>query len=64
MKYITKRIKITFLLAVTAMMLILSSCNKDLEQFATPVSVAPTGITLGKTLLSIPDDSLYYKLVV
>ena len=64
MKYITKRLKVTFLLAVTAMMFILSSCNKDLEQFATPVSVAPTGITLGKTLLSIPDDSLYYKLVV
>jgi hypothetical protein len=64
MKYITKRIKVTFLLVITAMMFILSSCNKDLEQFSTPVSVAPTGITLGKTLLSIPDDSLYYKLVV
>ena len=64
MKYITKRIKIHFLLAVTAMMFILSSCNKDLEQFATPVTVAPAGLALGETIATIADDSLYYRFIV
>ena len=64
MKYITQRIKIHFLLAVSAMMVILSSCNKDLEQFpATPI-VAPTGPALGETIATIANDSLYYKLIV
>ena len=64
MKYITKKIKIHFLLAVTAMMFILSSCNKDLEQFATPVTVAPAGLALGETIATIADDSLYYRFIV
>jgi uncharacterized surface protein with fasciclin (FAS1) repeats len=64
MKYITKKIKIHFLLAIAAMMFVLSACNKDLEQFATPVVVAPTGLALGETIASIADDSLYYKLIV
>ncbi len=64
MKYITKRLKIHFLLAITAMMFILSSCNKDLEQFATPVVVAPAGLALGETIATIADDSLYYRLIV
>ncbi len=64
MKYITKRIKIHFLLAISAMMFILSSCNKDVEQFATPVVVAPTGLALGETIATIADDSLYYRFIV
>jgi uncharacterized surface protein with fasciclin (FAS1) repeats len=64
MKYINKRIKIHFLLAISALMFILSSCNKDLEQFATPVVVAPTGLALGETIATIPDDSLYYRFIV
>ncbi len=64
MKYITKRLKIHFLLAISAMMIILSSCNKDLEQFAAPAVVAPTGLALGETIATIPDDSLYYRLIV
>ncbi|MBK7306158.1 MAG: fasciclin domain-containing protein [Chitinophagaceae bacterium] len=64
MKYIAKRIKIHFLLAIAAMMFILSSCNKDVEQFATPVVVTPAGLALGETIATIPDDSLYYKLIV
>jgi len=43
---------------------ILSSCNKDLEQFATPVVAAPTGLALGETIATIADDSLYYKMIV
>ena len=64
MKYITKRIKIHFLLAISAMMFILSSCNKDVEQFDTPVTVAPSGLALGETIATIADDSLYYHLIV
>jgi uncharacterized surface protein with fasciclin (FAS1) repeats len=64
MKYITQNIKIHFLLAITAMMFILSACNKDLEQFATPVTVAPAGLALGETIATIADDSLYYKLIL
>ncbi len=64
MKYLTKRIKIHFLLAISAMMIILSSCNKDLEQFAAPAVVAPAGLALGETIATIPDDSLYYRLIV
>ena len=64
MKYITQKIKIHFLLAITAMMFILSSCNKDLEQFATPAIVAPAGLALGETIATIADDSLYYRFIV
>jgi uncharacterized surface protein with fasciclin (FAS1) repeats len=64
MKYIAKKIKIHFLLAITAMMFILSSCNKDVEQLATPVVVAPTGLALGETIATIADDSLYYRMIV
>ena len=64
MKYITKRIKIHFLLAISAMMFILSSCNKNVEQFATPAVVAPAGLALGETIATIADDSLYYRFIV
>jgi len=64
MKYITKKIRIHFLLAIAAMMFILSSCNKDLEQFATPVVVTPAGLALGETIATIADDSLYYRMIV
>ena len=64
MKYIAKRIKIHFLLAITAMMFILSSCNKDVEQFTTPVVVTPSGLALGETIATIADDSLYYRFIV
>ena len=64
MKYITQRFRIHFLLATTAMMFILTSCNKDVEQFATPVVVAPTGLALGETIAAIADDSLYYRMIV
>ena len=64
MKYIAKKIKIHFLLAIAAMMFILSACNKDVEQFATPVVVAPAGLALGETIATIADDSLYYRMIV
>lgn len=63
MKYLTKRIKICFLLAISAMM-ILSACNKGLEEIQAPAVVTPTGLALGETIATIADDSLYYKLIV
>ncbi|HEX2684906.1 MAG TPA: fasciclin domain-containing protein, partial [Ferruginibacter sp.] len=63
MKYI-KRIKIHFLLAVSAMMILLSSCNKELEQFPTTPVTPATGLALGETIATIANDSLYYKFIV
>lgn len=63
MKYITKRIKTGLLLAVAAIA-ILSSCNKDVEQFAVPTSTPSVAPALGETIAAIPDDSLYYKIIV
>ena len=63
MKYITNRIKIHLLIALSAM-LFLVSCNKDLEQIAGPAAVTPTGLTLGDAIAAIPNDSLYYKLIL
>ena len=62
MKYISKMNRIGFLSAIAAM-LILSSCNKDLEQFSETAPVPATGNSLGATLAANPDDSLYLVLV-
>ena len=63
MKYIIKRIKIHLLLAVSAMVFLIS-CNKDLEQLAGPAVITPTGLALGDAIAAIPNDSLYYKLIL
>lgn len=64
MKYITNRIKIHFLPVIAAMVFLLSSCNKSLEQFPAPAVVTPAGLALGETIATIADDSLYYRLIV
>ncbi len=62
MKHIFNKIQLNLLLAISAV-LVLASCNKDLEQFTETV-VTPAGLTLGQTLDNNDDDSLYYRLVV
>lgn len=62
MKYNSKIFKRGFLSAASAI-LILSACNKDVEQFADPVTPVPAGNTLGATLAADPDDSLYLAMV-
>lgn len=62
MKYITKILKIN-LLPVVAAMLILASCNKDLEQFTETLVTPPNGKTLGETIAATATDSLYYRLI-
>ena len=44
-------------------MAVLSSCNKDLEQFAEAPAV-PSGLSLGETLAASATDSLFYKIVL
>jgi uncharacterized surface protein with fasciclin (FAS1) repeats len=58
MKYIIKRAKIHFLPAIAAMMFILSSCNKDLEQFPVAAAVQGTTPTLS-TLLDAADMTIF-----
>lgn len=63
MKYKSKKNKI-YLLLVASMMVILFSCNKEVEQFTETATEPPLGKTLGETIASTATDSLYYKLIV
>lgn len=52
-------------LAALACIFILSACNKDLDTFTPiPTPVYPTGTTMGRTLATNPNDSLYYRMVL
>ena len=62
MKYISKIVKISFLPAVAAIM-ILSSCNKEPEQIQGPGYPPPPGISLGATITATTDNSLYLALI-
>lgn len=44
--------------------LLLQSCNKDVEQFTIPNDHTVSGKTLEECLKSNPNDSLYYRLIV
>lgn len=63
MKYINKGMKTGLLLTIVAMV-ILSSCNKKVEQFYDPAPVVSTAPSLAATIAAIPNDSLYYKLII
>jgi len=57
------RLKTPGLLVLSAILIAISSCNKDLEQFAeTPVE-PPSGLALGETLAASADDALFYKIL-
>lgn len=60
---ITKKIKTGFLLLV-ASMAILSSCNKDLEQFPANEQTIPVGLSLAETVAATPTDTLYSRLII
>jgi len=51
-------------LVAAAAITVLSSCNKDVEQFPISPVVPPSGQSLAQTLAAIPDDSLYYRMIV
>jgi hypothetical protein len=53
------------LLILIASVFFLASCNKELETFAPITKPAyPTGTTLGATLASTPNDSLFNRLLI
>lgn len=58
-----KHIKLKLVTAVSAMLLLLASCNKDLEQFAENPIVPDSGPTLDELISSSPADSLYYRMI-
>ena len=60
---IIKKFK-TALLPIVFGAVVLSSCNKDVQQFAIPPVAMATGITLDSTLKTTDNDSMYYRLVV
>ena len=60
---INKKIKSGFAL-LFASMIFISSCNKDPLEIPEEPQIPATGSTLGDTLKSNADDSLYYRLVV
>ena len=63
MKSITKKITGALLLAFTAIAF-LTSCNKDVEQFADiPLPVVTTAKTIGDSIYAIPRDTLFYKIL-
>jgi len=63
MKYIFEKNKIAVLLVAGCMMLF-GACNKGLNEIPEPQPVEPTGQTLGETIKSNDNDSLYYRLIV
>ena len=58
-----KNIKSSILVAASAMVVLFSSCNKDLEQVPEGVITPATGPSLNQVMQSNPDDSLFYKMV-
>lgn len=64
MKSIRKKMTGSVLIAVTAIAF-LTSCNKDVEQFADiPLPVLTTAKTIGDSINSIPRDTLFYKILL
>lgn len=49
---------------IAAAITVLSSCNKDVQQFPITPVTPPSGQSLGQSLAAIADDSLYYRMIV
>lgn len=59
-----KNIRINLLIALAGVF-VLSSCNKELEQFAPIVKPAyPTGTSIAATLAASPNDSLFNRMLI
>ena len=50
-------------LILVASVMVLSACNKELEEITGPAPVVPTGLSLTETLVASPNDSLFYKIL-
>jgi uncharacterized surface protein with fasciclin (FAS1) repeats len=51
-------------LLMAIVILVLTACNKDLEEIAGITPVVPSGLSIAETLAATPDDSLFNKIVV
>jgi uncharacterized surface protein with fasciclin (FAS1) repeats len=60
---IQNKLKISAILIISVLVT-LTACNKEPEQFTESPQTTPAGLTLGETLAARPEDSLFYKLVV
>ncbi|MEP7144415.1 MAG: fasciclin domain-containing protein [Ferruginibacter sp.] len=64
MIHLQNKFKIAGLLVISTLVVCVSSCNKDLEQFVASPVVPPSGLALGETIAATASDSLYYRLIV
>ncbi len=55
---------INIILSASTVLLLMTSCNKELEQFPSGLVTPATGPTLDQLLSNNPDDSLYYRMLV
>jgi uncharacterized surface protein with fasciclin (FAS1) repeats len=62
-KYNMKNKIINIILSAATVMLLMTSCNKELYQFPEGAVVPATGPTLNEVMQSNTDDSLYYKMI-
>lgn len=58
-----KNIKISLLGVLATLLILTTSCNKELEQIADPVVAPKSGLTLDQVLQNNPNYSFYYALV-
>lgn len=54
---------VNIILSAATVLLLMTSCNKELEQFPDGVVVPATGPTLNQVMQGNPNDSLYYKMI-
>ncbi|MGG9964577.1 hypothetical protein [Ferruginibacter sp. SUN106] len=64
MKIINNKLRAFYLVAISGSLL-LTACNKDLEQLA-PIAkpTYPSGLNVAATIAANPNDSLFYKMIV
>jgi hypothetical protein len=63
MLFVYKKIK-SWGAAIIALLFVLTSCNKDVQQFPVTPPTPASGISLGETLKATADDSLYYRMII
>ncbi len=54
---------VNIILSAATVMLLMTSCNKELEQFTDGVVTPATGPTLNEVMQGNADDSLYYRMI-
>jgi uncharacterized surface protein with fasciclin (FAS1) repeats len=54
---------VNIILSAATVLLLMTSCNKELEQFPEGAVVPATGPTLNQVMQNNADDSLYYKMI-